>query len=159
MLFTQIPAQLNIIQYLKKMAPKRYEDHDADLDGSDDQSVDSNADAYGSDQGNSAKRRRYEKGSTEYSKRRERNNVAVKKSREKSRQKAKETTEQVKKLTSENENLVQKVQILSKELSVLKDLFLAHAGSVTQASEPLCVQPRQEATVDHGYTQLKVEMK
>ena len=78
------------------------------------------------------KRKKLEKGSDEYLKRRERNNIAVKKSREKSRQKAKETMEQVKKLREENESLEQKVSILSKELVVLKDLFLAHAGSVSQ---------------------------
>lgn len=75
--------------------------------------------------------RKLEKGTDEYVKRRERNNIAVKKSREKSRQKAKETMQQVNALRAENEQLEQKVQILSKELSVLKDLFLAHAGTVT----------------------------
>lgn len=78
------------------------------------------------------KRRKLEKGSDEYLKRRERNNIAVKKSREKSRQKAKETMEQVDKLRKENATLEQKVTILSKELGVLKDLFLAHAGTVSQ---------------------------
>jgi CCAAT/enhancer binding protein (C/EBP) gamma len=82
------------------------------------------------------KRRRLEKGSDEYLKRRERNNLAVKKSREKSRQKAKETMDQVDKLRKENATLEQKVTILSKELGVLKDLFLAHAetGSQTECS-------------------------
>ena len=79
------------------------------------------------------KRRKLEKGSDEYTKRRERNNIAVKKSREKSRQKARETLAQVDKLRKENENLEQKVTILSKELGVLKDLFLAHAGTSSPA--------------------------
>ncbi|KAL3860404.1 hypothetical protein ACJMK2_010529 [Sinanodonta woodiana] len=80
------------------------------------------------------KSRMQEKGKDgeDYKKRRERNNLAVKKSREKSRQKARETVEQVHRLRAENEMLEQKVQILSKELSVLKDLFLAHAGTVAE---------------------------
>jgi len=85
------------------------------------------------------KRQKMSKDSNDYIARRERNNIAVRKSREKSRAKAKETMEQVNKLRKENENLEQKVSILSKELSVLKDLFLAHAGSVNDA--PSCPSP------------------
>ena len=76
------------------------------------------------------------KTSDDYSARRERNNIAVRKSREKSRAKAKETMAQVDRLRRENETLEQKVTILSKELSVLKDLFLAHAGSVGDRNCP-----------------------
>ena len=75
------------------------------------------------------KRTKSDKVNDEYQARRERNNIAVRKSREKSRAKAKETQQQVNKLRAENEVLEQKVQLLTKELSVLKDLFLAHAGS------------------------------
>lgn len=71
-----------------------------------------------------------------YQARRERNNIAVRKSREKSRAKAKETMAQVDRLRKENEMLEQKVTILSKELSVLKDLFLAHAGNVVDRNCP-----------------------
>lgn len=113
----------------KKMAPKR-----PDYEGSDGESY-----------GRPSKRSRMmEKDTDEYQKRRERNNIAVKKSRERSRQKAKETIEQVNRLRAENEMLEQKVEILSKELSVLKDLFLAHAGSVAQSERAI------EATESRG---------
>lgn len=107
------------------------------------------------------KRQKMSKDGDEYVARRERNNIAVRKSREKSRAKAKETVEQVNKLRRENEVLEQKVTILSKELSVLKDLFLAHAGNVTEIGN----HPPPPATTvtiqvsssphDHQYSTLK----
>ncbi|KAH3772952.1 CCAAT/enhancer-binding protein gamma-like [Dreissena polymorpha] len=107
------------------------------------------------------KRQKMSKDGDEYMARRERNNIAVRKSREKSRAKAKETVEQVNKLRRENEMLEQKVTILSKELSVLKDLFLAHAGNVTEiGSHPS--PPATTVTIqvsssphDHQYSSLK----
>lgn len=82
------------------------------------------------------KRAKLDKCGDDYLARRERNNIAVRKSREKSRAKAKETMAQVDRLRKENEMLEQKVTILSKELSVLKDLFLAHAGNVGDRNCP-----------------------
>jgi len=70
-----------------------------------------------------------DKNSEAYKRRRERNNLAVKKSRSKSKMKTQETLERVNKLKVENEVLEAKIKLLSKELSFLKDLFLAHAGS------------------------------
>jgi len=64
----------------------------------------------------------------EYKRRRERNNEAVKKSRQKSKQKTKAMMERVDKLRNENEELEENIKILSKELGILKDLFMAHAG-------------------------------
>ncbi|XP_076358421.1 CCAAT/enhancer-binding protein gamma-like [Tachypleus tridentatus] len=69
------------------------------------------------------------KDSDEYRRRRERNNLAVKKSRNKSKLQTQQTLERVQKLKAENEMLEVKIKILSKELSFLKDLFLAHAGN------------------------------
>lgn len=97
------------------------------------------------------KKSKIPKDSDEYKKRRERNNVAVRKSRQKSRQKAKETVSQVAKLREENEMLEQKVMILSKELSVLKDLFLAHAGTVAEGGCNVVPVPKSEPT-DHEYS-------
>lgn len=78
----------------------------------------------------SHKRKMPPKDTDEYKTRRERNNAAVKKSRQKTREKAKHTMTKINKLKEENERLEQQVQILSKELGVLKDLFhMAHAGS------------------------------
>lgn len=68
-------------------------------------------------------RRQHEKGSQEYVDRRERNNVAVRKSRDKSKIKQRETEGKVKELTTENERLQKKVDLLTKELTVLKGLF------------------------------------
>jgi CCAAT/enhancer binding protein (C/EBP) gamma len=65
---------------------------------------------------------------SEYVSKRARNNEAVKRSREKARHKAKDTSERVNKLKSENEMLEERIKLLSKELTFLKDIFLAHAG-------------------------------
>jgi len=69
-----------------------------------------------------------EKQTDDYRVRRERNNIAVKKSREKTRERAKETLIRVAELKQENMALEGKVALLSKELTVLKDLLLAHAS-------------------------------
>uniref|UniRef100_A0A8C4Q422 CCAAT/enhancer-binding protein gamma n=1 Tax=Eptatretus burgeri TaxID=7764 RepID=A0A8C4Q422_EPTBU len=63
----------------------------------------------------------------DYRRRRERNNMAVKKSRIRSKEKAVETQQRVNELKEENERLEAKIQTLSKELTVLKELFLEHA--------------------------------
>lgn len=77
-----------------------------------------------------------ERETDDYKKRRNKNNVAVRKSREKTRAKAKETQEKVARLKKENEDLEMKVQLLSKELSLLKDLFLSHASSMVPDTYP-----------------------
>ncbi|XP_077982732.1 CCAAT/enhancer-binding protein beta-like [Glandiceps talaboti] len=86
------------------------------------------------DSAKSSKKHHHEKHSDEYKKRRERNNIAVRKSRVKSKQKTQETLHRVNELKAENEQLEVKVKLLSKELSVLKDLFLAHAGHMPDTS-------------------------
>lgn len=128
------------------MPPKRNMDYESMSDSDDDiHQLD----------GNHTKKSRYQKGSDEYTKRRERNNIAVRKSREKSRAKAKETSEQVNRLRSENEMLEQKVQILSKELSVLKDLFLAHAGTVSQGcGGQVNSDIKGDTSTDHEYSKI-----
>lgn len=70
-----------------------------------------------------------DKNSDEYRKRRERNNLAVKKSRTKSKLKSIQTAERVNLLKQENHHLAQKVEILSKELRLLKEIFVAHASN------------------------------
>ena len=84
--------------------------------------------------GRSLKKYLHDKDSEEYKIRRQRNNVAVRKSRDRSRQKAVETQERVQQLKVENQQLESKVMLLSKELSLLKDLFLAHAREVPDPS-------------------------
>lgn len=69
------------------------------------------------------RRRACEKNSDEYKQRRQRNNVAVRKSRDKAKSKQKETEHKVSTLVEENERLQKKVDLLSKELTVLKGLF------------------------------------
>ncbi|XP_078066633.1 CCAAT/enhancer-binding protein gamma [Mustelus asterias] len=78
----------------------------------------------------------YSKESEEYRQRRERNNMAVRKSRLKSKQKAQDTQQRVNELKEENERLEAKIKLLSKELSVLKDLFLEHAHSFSDNGHP-----------------------
>ncbi|XP_034381378.1 CCAAT/enhancer-binding protein gamma [Cyclopterus lumpus] len=77
-----------------------------------------------------------EKDSDEYRQRRERNNLAVKKSRMRSKQKAVDTQQRVNELKEENERLEAKIKLLSKELSVLKDLFLEHAHNLADNAPP-----------------------
>ena len=88
----------------------------------------------------------------EYRRKRDRNNIAVKKSRERSRAKAKETLEKVEKLKKENADLEYKVQLLSKELSVLKDLFLTHAGAVQEIQCNNCSLKVEAVQEDHKYS-------
>lgn len=77
-----------------------------------------------------------DKESEEYRQRRERNNLAVKKSRMRSKQKAMDTQQRVNELKEENERLEAKIKLLSKELSVLKDLFLEHAHNLADNVQP-----------------------
>jgi len=70
---------------------------------------------------------------SEYRQRRERNNIAVKKSREKSRARAQMTSDKVEELRRENTELEGKVNILSKELELLKDLLVLRASKKNDA--------------------------
>ena len=65
-----------------------------------------------------------EKNSDEYYERRARNNIAVRKSRDKAKKKQEETESRVHELTTENERLNKKCDLLTKELNVLKGLFI-----------------------------------
>lgn len=68
-----------------------------------------------------------DKSSDEYRRRRERNNIAVRKSREKAKQRTRETERKVSELVRENDFLRKRVELLTKELNVLKSL-LANVG-------------------------------
>lgn len=78
----------------------------------------------------SSRRRSLTKNSEEYRDRRDRNNVAVRKSRDKSKLKQRETDDRVKDLTTENDRLQKKCDLLTKELNVLKGLFINVGASV-----------------------------
>ena len=69
-----------------------------------------------------------EKDSEEYKKLRERNNEAVKKSRTRTKLKTQTTLDKVEKLRSENCKLEDRIDGLKKELDLLKELFVSHAG-------------------------------
>ncbi|XP_033754823.1 LOW QUALITY PROTEIN: uncharacterized protein LOC117337810 [Pecten maximus] len=71
-----------------------------------------------------SRKRQLDKESDEYRDKRMRNNVAVRKSRDKAKLKQVETEGRVDGLLSENESLQKKVELLSKELNVLKSLFV-----------------------------------
>ena len=105
-----------------------------------------------------SKRGSVAKDSEDYKKRRERNNIAVRKSRQLSRQKAKATEDKVSLLRAENKSLEEKVKLLSKELGVLKDLFLSTAvpsaggePSVSAQEEELLNELKTVET-DHKYS-------
>ena len=70
---------------------------------------------------------------SDYEIRRQRNNDAVRKSREKARERAREVQARIKALRNENEKLEENKKLLSKELSMLKEMFLAYnsgAGAI-----------------------------
>lgn len=69
-----------------------------------------------------------EKDTEEYRRLRERNNEAVKKSRTKTKMRTQKTLDKVEKLRSENSKLEDKISGLKKELDLLKELFISHAG-------------------------------
>ncbi|XP_071487531.1 uncharacterized protein [Diadema antillarum] len=73
----------------------------------------------------SSKRKRpvLDKNSNEYMEKRQRNNIAVRKSRLKTKEKNKELQSKVGELQEENGNLKKRVEMLTKELTVLKSLF------------------------------------
>ncbi|GFO16301.1 CCAAT enhancer binding protein [Plakobranchus ocellatus] len=78
----------------------------------------------------SSRRRQVEKGTEEYVEKRARNNVAVRKSRAKAKQKQRETESRVKSLLEQNDQLQKKVDSLTKELNVLKGLFVNIGASI-----------------------------
>jgi len=63
-----------------------------------------------------------------YKEKRNKNNESVKKSRLKTKHKSEETMKKVALLKQENEKLEERIQLLSKELTFLRDIFLAHAN-------------------------------
>lgn len=71
----------------------------------------------------SSNKRNLDKNTEEYRLKRERNNVAVRKSRYKTKQKFHETLHKVEELTEENDQLHSRVEVLTKELNVLRNLF------------------------------------
>ena len=73
--------------------------------------------------GHKSGKKSVDKASDEYKKRRERNNIAVRKSREKAKIRSRETEKKVSELARENDSLRKKVDMLSKELNVLKSLL------------------------------------
>lgn len=72
-----------------------------------------------------------EKDTEEYRKLRDRNNEAVKKSRTRTRLRTQNTLDKVEKLRGENTKLEDRIEGLKKELELLKELFVSHAGKVS----------------------------
>jgi len=77
------------------------------------------------------------KNTEEYYQKRARNNVAVRKSREKAKLRQGETEGRVNDLVSENERLQKKVDLLSKELTVLKSLFINAGANIPDNFEEI----------------------
>lgn len=77
------------------------------------------------------------KKSEEYRQRRERNNAAVKKSRHKSKQKTLETQKRVEELKNENSKLERRMEVLSREFALMKDIFVPRQGlsQITQSNQ------------------------
>jgi seryl-tRNA synthetase len=73
------------------------------------------------------------KKSDEYRQRRERNNAAVKKSRFKSKQKTIETQKRVEQLKCENAQLERRLESLSREFHLMRDIFIPRRDRAPQA--------------------------
>merc|ERR1712033_140462 len=73
------------------------------------------------------KKRKMENDS-DYDAKRKQNNLAVKKSREKTKNKTKETEQRVKLLKQDNARMEERLKLLAKEFTFLKNLFLAQDG-------------------------------
>eukprot|EP00745_Piridium_sociabile_P027182 TRINITY_DN4378_c0_g1_i2.p2 TRINITY_DN4378_c0_g1~~TRINITY_DN4378_c0_g1_i2.p2 ORF type:complete len:348 (-),score=68.81 TRINITY_DN4378_c0_g1_i2:650-1693(-) len=80
--------------------------------------------------GGRSRRRQAPKDSCEYKEKRARNNVAVRKSRAKAKEKQKMTEGRVKELMDMNESLHKRLEMLTKEVNVLKGLFLNVGASL-----------------------------
>lgn len=93
-------------------------------------------------------RKLVEADSDDYVNKRERNNVSVKKSRQKSRLRAREMKGRVENLRMENADLEHKVALLSKELGLLKELFIEHAGRATNGNRSLTNIPAASSKTD-----------
>ncbi|XP_076332944.1 uncharacterized protein LOC143237495 [Tachypleus tridentatus] len=74
-------------------------------------------------QGKKKSKKTVNKNSDEYRRRRERNNIAVRKSRERAKFRSRETEHKVSELSRENNSLRNRVQLLTKELGVLRSLL------------------------------------
>lgn len=77
-----------------------------------------------------SRKRQPPKDSEEYYEKRARNNIAVRKSRDKAKIRQQETEDRVNALQEDNENLQKKVDLLTKELTVLKSLFINVGASL-----------------------------
>uniref|UniRef100_T1JN46 BZIP domain-containing protein n=1 Tax=Strigamia maritima TaxID=126957 RepID=T1JN46_STRMM len=99
-----------------------------------------------------------DKNTEEYKHRREKNNLAVKKCRSKSKMKTQLTLDRVNTLREENAILEGKIQLLTKELSFLKDLFLAHAGNA-HGQNLEDVDWEKMLTTDDGVSLMSTEEK
>uniref|UniRef100_A0A8C4NGF1 CCAAT enhancer binding protein beta n=1 Tax=Eptatretus burgeri TaxID=7764 RepID=A0A8C4NGF1_EPTBU len=87
-------------------------------------------------------RKEMDKSSNEYRARRERNNIAVRKSRDKAKRRSLETQQRVLELTTENERLLQRIDVLGRELSTLRHLLKGLPESVlAKATGELCIGP------------------
>lgn len=91
-----------------------------------------------------------DKASDEYKKRRERNNIAVRKSREKAKIRSRETEKKVSELARENDGLRKKVDLLSKELNVLKSL-LTNVGVPAESVDTEIAKGLQMDTNQHTH--------
>lgn len=87
------------------------------------------------------------KKSDEYRQRRERNNAAVKKSRHKSKQRTIETQKRVEQLKNENTCLERKLETLSQEFALMKDIFVPRRD-LAQVAAPN--QQQQQLMITNG---------
>lgn len=83
-----------------------------------------------SGKGGRSRRRQVPKDSEEYKEKRARNNIAVRKSRAKAKEKQRMTEDRVKELLDMNESLHKRLEMLTKEVTVLKGLFINVGASL-----------------------------
>lgn len=91
-----------------------------------------------------------EKGTDEYRKRRERNNIAVRKSREKAKVRSREVEEKVKALIKEKEGLHRRLEEMSNEIQLHKQIYVHLMNHSNPDVNNICRNVLSLASNEHG---------
>lgn len=91
-----------------------------------------------------------DKGTDEYRRRRERNNIAVRKSREKAKVRSREVEEKVKALIKEKDALIRRLEEMTSEINLHKQLYAHLIGHNNPEVNNICRNVLSLVSNDHG---------
>lgn len=91
-----------------------------------------------------------DKGTDEYRRRRERNNIAVRKSREKAKVRSREVEEKVKALIKEKDSLVRRLEEMTNEIQLHKQLYVHLMNHNNPEVNNICRNVLSLVSNDHG---------